>query len=119
VGSRDEESTRLLGEKTPTHLQGFLKKCAWLAYYGGGAEEELSEADDALNQQERLEVESFGRGEGDLGWGVDHCVMAFPHIKSGKELIKGRAQCELGCNEVGPYNELRFCCGARRPQDES
>ena len=103
MGSRDEESTRLLGEKTPTHLKGFLKKCPGLANYRAGAEEELSKADDAPNEQKGLEVESLSGGEDGLSWGADHRGMAFPHIKSWKELIKGRAQCELG-NEVGPYN---------------
>ncbi|HEX9165043.1 MAG TPA: hypothetical protein VF862_03985 [Gemmatimonadales bacterium] len=96
MGSRNEESTRLLGKKTPTHFQGFLQKSPRLADYRGGAEEELSEADDAPNQQKGLEVKRLSGGEDGVSWGVDHRGMAFPHIKSRKELIKGRAQCELG-----------------------
>jgi len=37
---------------------------------------------------------------------VDPRDMAFPNVKPWKKPIKWRAQCDLGCDEMGTYNGL-------------
>jgi hypothetical protein len=112
VGSRNEQPSWLLYEKPPAHLKGLVEEWLRFAAHRGGAEEELPQTNDAPNRPNRLQVKGFSRGKNDFGRSTDHRSVALPNIICRKKLIEWRAQRELECNELGPFNASRSCGGA-------